>query len=48
MTKLFYSIITVVLMLVGCSNDSSTSEKQETKGNVNKEELSYKDTQGKL
>ncbi|MEK4970940.1 hypothetical protein NSQ89_00940 [Niallia sp. FSL R7-0648] len=48
MTKLFYSIITVVLMLVGCSNDSSTSERQETKGNVNKEELSYKDTQGEI
>lgn len=35
-------------MLVGCSNDSSTSERQETKGNVNKEELSYKDTQGEI
>ncbi|NRG29378.1 hypothetical protein HRF69_19935 [Bacillus circulans] len=48
MTKLLYSIITVVLMLVGCSNDSSTSEKQETKGNVNKEEISYKDKQGEI
>lgn len=35
-------------MLVGCSNDSSTSEKQETKGNVNKEEISYKDKQGEI
>lgn len=48
MTKLFYSIITVVLMLVGCSNDSSTSEKQETKGNVSKEGLSYEEKQKEI
>lgn len=35
-------------MLVGCSNDLSTTEKQETKKNVSEEELSFEEKQKEI
>ena len=41
-------MVIVLMLLVGCSNDSPTSETQETKENVSKEDLSFEDKQKEI